>query len=447
MQLPVAFAQQMRLQLGTDFDAFVAALLDAPPVSIHYHPQKQKNRKENIGGVKWNSDGVYLSERPVFTLDPAFQAGAYYVQEASSMFVKEAFRQSFPEAGTMNVLDLCAAPGGKSTLLASTIPEGSVLLSNEVIRNRYRTLRYNMVKWGQGNTHLSQHDSREFQDLSGFFDLVLVDAPCSGEGLFRKDPKAQGEWSPEHVQHCSARQRRILSEAVQLVKPGGFLFYCTCTYNDVENQANAQWMEKEFDLTYFPLKHPEEWNLVEKDRGLQLYPHRVKGEGFYLVCFRKNGIAPKLKIPGQPALSPLPRKQKEQLNPWIKEMDTLEFGLDKQGNIRAWLKEQQSAISQLAGTLRRFQAGFEVGTFKGKDFIPAPELALHTSLNKSIPSVEVDRMTALKFLKKEALELPGLPKGWTLIKYEGLGLGWVKVLPNRINNYYPKGWRILMEIT
>ncbi len=446
MSLPPAFVEQMQHQLDAESDAFFKALESPSPVSIRFHSQKQTKWKENFGGVKWNTKGVYLQERPVFTLDPVFQAGAYYVQEASSMFVEEAFRQCFPGNEAIRALDLCAAPGGKSTLLASALPAGSLLLSNEVIRSRYQILKYNLTKWGLPNSHVSQHDSKDFKQLSGFFDLVLVDAPCSGEGLFRKDPKAQGEWSPEHVQHCAARQKRILAEAIELVKPGGFLIYCTCTYNEYENQANAEWLEKAFPVQSFPLEHPESWQLVERDRGLQFYPHRVEGEGFYLACFRKMGDAPKIKPVNIPVLTPLPRKQRDLLLPWIQNPDTLNFGVDHQGNIRAWLKEQQDEVQQIATNLRRITIGFEVGIFKGKDFIPAPELALHTALHQEVQQVDVDRLTALQFLKKENISIPDLPKGWTLIKHQGLGLGWVKVLPNRINNYYPKNWRILMDI-
>ncbi len=448
MSLPPAFVEQMNQQLGVDAEAFFESLERPSPVSIRLHPQKKIKWGENFEGVKWNTKGVYLAQRPVFTLDPLFQAGAYYVQEASSMFVEEAFRQCFPDTHPLVALDLCAAPGGKSTLLASALPAGSLLLSNEVIRNRHQVLQYNLTKWGLSHTHSSQQDSKDFQALAGFFDLVLVDAPCSGEGLFRKDPKAQGEWSPDHVQHCAARQKRILSEAIDLVKPGGFLFYCTCTYNEFENQANAEWLEQEFAVEYVPLHYPQDWHLVARDRGVQFYPHRVAGEGFYLACFRKLGEAQKIKGKGtkKSGLTPLPRKQRDQLTPWLKDLTPFSFGLDYHGNVRAWLKDQQDAISQLSTALRRFQVGFEVGIFKGKDFIPSPELALHTALNKGVQQIEVDRLTALRFLKKESIEIPHLPKGWTLVQHQGLGLGWIKVLPNRINNYYPKNWRILMAI-
>ena len=246
--LPDAFAAQMQQQLGSDYEAFAAALATPPPVSIRLNPRKPAVDIVGLTPVPWCAEGFYLPSRPVFTLDPLFQAGAYYVQEASSMLLAEAIRQTVgkrkPYAGQapLKALDLCAAPGGKSTLLASALPPHSVLVCNEVIRSRVPVLRENIDKWGYANVVVSHHDPDDFAPLAGFFDLVMIDAPCSGEGLFRKDPKAMNEWSPEHVMLCAARQGRILAASAPLVAEDGWLIYSTCTYNDAENRQAMQWL-------------------------------------------------------------------------------------------------------------------------------------------------------------------------------------------------------------
>ncbi|MEM9931827.1 MAG: RsmB/NOP family class I SAM-dependent RNA methyltransferase, partial [Bacteroidota bacterium] len=219
--LPTAFTDQMQQQLGADYAAFAESLEGDAPVSIHCHPNKPMQLAFDKAEVPWYDHAFYLAKRPSFTLDPSFHAGAYYVQEASSMLVAAAFRQLFPEDRPLRILDLCAAPGGKTTLLAANLPPNSWLLANEVIRSRHQILRYNVAKWGMANVFTSNHDVEDFVGLAGLFDLVLVDAPCSGEGLFRKDKAAREEWSPEHVQHCAARQGRILRATLDLVAPGG----------------------------------------------------------------------------------------------------------------------------------------------------------------------------------------------------------------------------------
>ncbi|MDX1666694.1 MAG: RsmB/NOP family class I SAM-dependent RNA methyltransferase, partial [Saprospiraceae bacterium] len=275
MPLPEAFLQRTRQQLGDEFEAFVRALDGPPPVSIRLHPRKKFSLPENTGKVKWCPGGLYLPERPVFTLDPHFHAGAYYVQEASSMFLSEAVRQWIDLSQPLRVLDLCAAPGGKTTLLNSLLPEGSLLLSNETIASRFRILKENATRWGYANTCLSQADPAALSEIDGFFDLVVVDAPCSGEGLFRKDRNARQEWSEELVDFCAGRQKRILTDALGLLAPGGTLVYCTCTYSREENEDNAHWLCEEMDLIPRKMTLSSEWGIEEQTYGYQLYPHRL----------------------------------------------------------------------------------------------------------------------------------------------------------------------------
>lgn len=447
MNLPAPFIEQMRGILGADLEAFLEALQAPAPVSIHLNPLKKSTANTGLAQVVWYDEGYYLPERPVFTLDPLFHAGAYYVQEASSMLIAEAVRQLMPADQPLRVLDLCAAPGGKSTLLASILPKGSLLLSNEVIRNRHQTLQYNMAKWGFSSTHICQHDSRDFKALQGWFDLVLVDAPCSGEGLFRKDPDAAKEWSPAHVEHCSARQRRILAEAAALVRPGGALIYCTCTYNDFENEGNATWLLEQEDFQAAALALPADWGLTAKGLGYQCYPHRVRGEGFYLCCFRRESAVVKVaKTQTSNALKPAGKAEVQALSAWVREDAGLSFFQNHRGEYYALPEDQVADCAHLASALRQASFGTTLGVFKGKDFLPSGELALSLIAHPQLPRHTLERQDALLFLKKEPPHITPVPQGWLLLQYEGLNLGWAKGIQHRINNYYPKEWRILMQV-
>lgn len=452
MQLPPDFTQAMKSQLGGAYQEFEQSLSAPSPISIRFNTSKQYNRKENLDGVKWNTNGVYLQHRPIFTLDPAFQAGAYYVQEASSMFIAEAIRQLTAETPTrpLRVLDLCAAPGGKSTLLLDELPKGSFLLCNEVIRNRFQILKYNLIKWGNPGIAASQMDSQQLSELGPFFDIILLDAPCSGEGLFRKTPAATEEWSLAHVALCSARQKRILSAAFQLLQPGGHLLYSTCTYNLSENDDNIAWAIETGDFNPTSLELPTDWGIATTNFGYQFYPHRLRGEGFYLSCLQKRGTVgtqKKEKSRQKVALATVSRKEKEVLKDWLQELDQLYLFKNKKEQIRAIPATQWESFQALYQKWPFLFYGLEVGTFKGKDFIPAPSLAMSTLISPSVPAVELNHSQALQFLRKDPIEdLPALSKGWLLVRYQGLGLGWIKGLGNRINNYYPKEWRIRMRL-
>lgn len=310
MELPASFVDYTRSLLGEEeYEKLAVALQQEPPVSIRFNNEKWKMQDEGLSAVHspfdrvpWSSEGVYLDERLTFTFDPLFHAGCFYVQEASSMFVEQALRQYIKEPAIM--LDLCAAPGGKSTHARSVLPEGSLLVANEVIRNRSQVLAENLAKWGHPDVVVTNNDPADFSALPSFFDVILTDVPCSGEGMFRKDPVAIEEWTPENVEICWQRQRRIIADIWPCLKPGGILIYSTCTFNTKEDEENVRWIQQEFGAELLPLEVREEWNITGnllKDEstgtvhleGIPVYhffPHKTKGEGFFLAVLRKPCI-------------------------------------------------------------------------------------------------------------------------------------------------------------
>lgn len=452
LTLPDAFQAAMRAQLGNAYPAFVAALAQEPPVSIRVNPRKNYRLTTTLKPVPWCADGFYLPERPVFTLDPLFQAGAYYVQEASSMLLTTALQQTAKTDRPLRVLDLCAAPGGKSTLLASSLHPNSLLVSNEVIRTRVPVLRENVEKWGFPNMAISNHDPDGFRELTGFFDVVLVDAPCSGEGLFRKDNDAVGEWSDDNVRLCSARQKRILSAAAQLVTESGLLIYCTCTYNDDENLDNARYLIEQ-GFTSRPLDLPIAWGIVEKNLGdavgYQCYPHLVQGEGFFLGVFqqkRRLDIPVRQKPRGFKSLKALHPKQAAKLTGWLADPNAFSYWQKPNQDVIAIPVALENDLVWLDSALHNKGFGLELGQFKGDDFIPSHALALSTAIAPTLPGIELTKEDALRYFKKENLVLAEPTRGWLLARYQGLNLGWMKGVGTRVNNYLPKDWRIRMDL-
>ncbi len=441
----------MQAQLGDEFSAFEAALAQEPPVSIRLNPRKRAFDVTGLEQVPWCAEGYYLPSRPVFTLDPLFQAGAYYVQEASSMLLAEAMRQTANLDRPLRVLDLCAAPGGKTTLLASLLSPDSLLMCNEVIRTRVPVLRENVEKWGFPNVVITNHDPDEFGKLEGFFDVVMVDAPCSGEGLFRKDTDAMQEWSMENVALCSARQRRILSATLSLVDQGGLLIYSTCTYNDVENRDNLLYLA-ENGFRNCPLILPADWNITEKlvdgAVGYQCYPHRVRGEGFFMSVFKKTAFAPAQRPNARPFRDwkPLRPRETALVRDYLSDPNAFSYWTKPNGELVGIPVALEKDLYHVHEALRNKGFGLQLGTFKGTDFIPDHALALSTALAPNLPGVELSKEEALRYFKKENLVLNEPVRGWVLARYEGLPLGWMKGVGNRVNNYLPKDWRIRMEI-
>lgn len=291
VSLPEAFIRNIRRDIPGDADALFSVLDGTPPVSVRWNPYKTQSPAEGIP-VAWCRYGRYLPERPSFTTDPLFHAGAYYVQEASSMFVEHLLRSTTEPEGA-RILDLCAAPGGKATLYSTLAGGDGIVIANEVIRSRALILADNIRKWGIGNTMVTNNDPAHFAGLGEWFDAVAVDAPCSGEGMFRKSPEARGEWSEANVRLCAARQRRIVSDAWAALRPGGVLIYSTCTFNRTEDEENVRWIAEELGGEDAGAMVPPDWGIEEREAGgvrcFRLWPHRIAGEGFFAAAIRKGG--------------------------------------------------------------------------------------------------------------------------------------------------------------
>lgn len=451
MALPIDFVTRTRALLGgAEYEQLEQALLSDAPVSIRVNPAKGLSG-EGLAAVPWSEAGFYLPSRLSFTFDPLFHAGCYYVQEASSMFLEQVVRSCVPDP--VICLDLCAAPGGKSTLLHSTLPEGSLVVSNEVIRSRSVVLAENIQKWGYPNNLVTNNDPSEIGKLTHLFDVIVADVPCSGEGMFRKDTDSMGEWSVANVELCAARQRRILQDVWDALKPGGLLIYSTCTYNTEEDEENIHYIIEELGATPVEVPVAEAWKIsgaLKYDHAVyRFFPHRTKGEGFFLAALRKQEgevrtISQKTKHKerkqqgkNQPTL---PQEVKHYLKPDV------EYTAQWQDTTCYLLPPPVQAVYPLfqAAKLRILTAGIEIGAMKGRDLIPAQSLAQSIALHpEAFPRQEVDWETAIAYLRKEALVLPAeTPRGYVLLTYQSHPLGFVKNLGNRANNLYPQEWRI-----
>ena len=407
-------------------------------------------KETDISPVPWNRQGYYLSPRPSFTSDPLFHGGAYYVQEASSMFLEEVLMQTTDFTQPIKVLDLCAAPGGKSTLIQSLISDKSLLVSNEVIKTRVTVLTENITKWGAANVIITNNDPADFKKLPAYFDVIVVDAPCSGSGLFRKDPKAINEWSEQNVELCSQRQERILADIVPSLKEGGILIYSTCSFSTDEDEAIADWLIKNCALQTVRLQLKSEWDIIETTAaetnayGYRFYPDKLKGEGFFIAAFVKPLSANPDKYEGRPKLKSqrLTPKEIEVLKPWLRNTDDF-FFIKQQEEIIAVPVNIEKILADIQSALYIKKAGIKLGTIIRNELIPDHELALSTIINPAVAAIEVDKETALQYLRRQEIKINTNNRGWALITCRQLPLGWIKILPNRINNYYPKEWRIL----
>jgi 16S rRNA C967 or C1407 C5-methylase (RsmB/RsmF family)/NOL1/NOP2/fmu family ribosome biogenesis protein len=446
-ELPRDFKDFIQRKLGAAFSDFQSALDQQSPTSIRINPRKNYI-SEGLSAVPWSSFGRYLPSRPVFTLDPYLHAGVYYVQEASSMFLEQAVRQHLDLTQSLTVLDLSAAPGGKSTHLLSLLNRESLLVSNEVIRSRATILDENIQKWGHANCIVTNNDPKDFESISGLFDVIVVDAPCSGEGLFRKDPDAMKEWSLQNVNLCASRQRRIVSDVWPALKQYGIFIYCTCTFNEKENEENLAWFSEQRNIEFLPIKTQPEWNVDEVSKGnvigYQFFPHKVNGEGFFLSMMRKTDSEDEIRFKSKSPFQYPSKKIIADLTSWIVDSTDKAF-IQHQDRVLFFPENKLAEAERLRQQLKMVSMGTATATVKHEKLIPEHALALSIDLNKEhFPSIEVTREDAIKFLRKDALMLEGYKKGFALICFENVPLGWVNVLDNRMNNLYPSEWRIKM---
>lgn len=396
--------------------------------------------------VPWSQYGFYLKERPSFTFDPLFHAGRYYVQEASGMFLEQAFKQLPDVSKPLKVLDLCAAPGGKSTHIQSLISAESLLVSNEIIRSRNNVLIDNIIKWGSNNVIVTNNDPSSFKRTEGYFDVMVVDAPCSGSGLFRKDEEAIDEWSLNNVQLCSQRQQRILADAIPALKEKGILIYSTCSYSKEEDEDITDWLVEEFGMENLELRIENEWKVVESrspktnSKGYRFYPDKLKGEGLFLACFRKLSSTGESKYRTK-KIERASAKEKNIIEPWLKTGD-YELIKDKD-SFFALSSALVHEYSILNSVLNIQYKGTCIGQIMKDRLVPEHSLALSTIISDEIPFNDLSYEQAVKYLQRQNVRLNTSGRGWQPVRYKSYNLGWINVLPNRINNYYPKELRIL----
>ena len=396
MQLPQDFIRNTREVMGEErFQQYLKSFDEEVPVSIRLNPLKSQGLTvmEGAERVPWCQNGYYLPRRPQFTMDPLLHAGCYYVQEAASMFLDEVLRQHLLPLTSHHALDLCAAPGGKSTLLRSALPEDCVLYSNEPIRNRASILLENVTKWGYANHIVTNNYPKDYRASKFRFDVILCDVPCSGEGMFRRDEATMHEWSPQNVEKCWQLQREIVNDAWACLNEGGLFIYSTCTFNIKENEENIRWMLNEFEAEVLPVEVKPEWHITGsllKDFNEPVYrfiPGITRSEGLFVAVLRKKGEAPNV-----------PPKQTKSL-------------------LRA-----NSEFTP--GKLR---------VYSGQTQTPSEDT----------PRIELTYPQAIAYLRGEALQLPpDTPRGLVTLCFQGYPLGTAKNIGTRANNLYPKEWRI-----
>lgn len=418
MTFPDEFRQQMENLLGDEAGEFFAAMQRPPEISIKMNVRKSRNAADagygDLERVGWCANGYYLPERPRFTLNPLLHAGVFYVQDASSMIYETLAEKIVPMAldtgSPLRVLDMCAAPGGKATSLINALPDGSLVVANEFVASRAAVLRENLIKWGYPDIVVTNSPTSAFASLPESFDIVAVDAPCSGEGMMRKEEVALTQWNKGLIRQCASLQRAILTDAFRTLKPGGFLIYSTCTFNREENEDNVRFMVEELGLTPFDPELPEEFGIAKGFDTpypvLRFMPHVTRGEGLFAAVLRKEGD-----------FAPAPRIRPE-----------------------IFMRRLEAATKPIC-------IGIPATVAKGKEEVPASESVLSTAFKSdSRPAADVDEPTALAYLRHEAITLPAnTPRGFVVVRYKGHPLGLVKNIGSRANNLYPKAWRIRIK--
>lgn len=428
--------------LGTNL---LEALNTTSPVSIRKNPVKHIPVLQGEVPVQWCENAFFLDERPVFTLNPLFHAGTFYPQEAGSMLLDYVFRTiELPQQPV--VLDLCAAPGGKSTLIASFLNGNGLLVANEVINQRAKVLKENISKWGYANTIVINNDPSDFTRVTALFDVIVVDAPCSGEGMFRKDEQARGEWSPENVNLCAGRQKRIVADVWDSLREGGYLIYSTCTFNPHENEENIRWMEENLGAEYVHIPAPFDFVQGRNETGIYGIPGRTQTEGFFIAVLRKTGEREKTVTLSKNANKGLIKlKDTSFLKSWLRMEQTQCFSWNE--TILAIPAEWEHEYRIIQDNLHIIKWGIVVGENARKGLIPDHDLLMCHTLRVHYPEIELEEQHALHYLHGDTFQLTETaPNGFVQVKFQNEPLGWIKNIGNRFNNLYPKEYRIRMRV-
>ena len=442
MNLPKAFIEQLHGLLPDEWEALADAITSSEPsVAVRVNTARGTKIPEGARRVPWCTEGFYLQDRPAFTFDPDWHAGRYYVQDASSMFITHVIRHFIHKS--VRYLDLCAAPGGKTTAAIQALPQQSLVVANEIVPPRARVLADNVIRWGSPRCVVTSNAPAQIGKLTHFFDVIATDVPCSGEGMMRKDDEAVAQWSPALVEQCAQRQREILTDAWQALRPGGLLIYSTCTYNRQENEEIAHFIVNELGATSLEVPIDADWNIhpsIDSEcHGYRFMPHRVDGEGLFMAAFRKDGDSPRqdIRIKEKNA-----KKADEIGKNWLSHSD--EYVIEQLGDLYiAMPQDIRREMTALRATLNVLHAGVELATVMGRKTVPHPSLAMSTARgDKAFPVCEVDYPTALRYLRGESISVDG-PRGYVLVAHEGAVLGFANNLGNHANNLYPKSQRIL----
>lgn len=462
--LPDGFRAKISSEIGENYaETLLSALCGEPETSVRTNKYKPTREPiyPDMTPVDWCKSGSYLEKRPSFTSNPLLHAGVFYVQDASSMAYETIvekisdWRADSGEQRTerLRVCDLCAAPGGKTTAILNALPEGSVMLANEFNPTRANILKENLCKYGYPHIITTNADTARLSEMKGIFDLVAIDAPCSGEGMMRKDETARAQWSDGLIRQCATLQREILSNGIEMLAPGGYMIYSTCTFNTMEDEDNANWIAEIFGLEPIDTQLAGHYGIQGQVKGeipcLRFMPGFTRGEGLFVAVFRrpisKFGISSftksrkKGKKEGK-GKGKSDRQITETAKSWIEG----EFEIiNHEGHLLALSAATAEILDAIPKGVRVMSAGVEIGEIKGKDLIPSHKLAMSTALGHPFPEVELSREHALQYLSKEAILLPEeTPKGYITVTFEGIPLGFMKNLGNRSNNLYPSEYRI-----
>ena len=442
MKLHEEFIKQLHGLLPDEWEQLAGAIKSSQPsVAVRVNDARGVAVPDGARRVPWCDQGFYLQDRPSFTFDPDWHAGRYYVQDASSMFITHVIRHFIDQP--VRYLDLCAAPGGKTTAAFQSLPQGSLVVANEIVPPRARVLADNVIRWGNPRCVVTSNAPAQLGRLDGFFDVIATDVPCSGEGMMRKDDEAVAQWSPVLVEQCAQRQREILNDVWGALRPGGLLIYSTCTYNRQENEQIADFIAHELGATSLEVPIEPAWNIhraIGSDiHGYRFMPHRVDGEGLFMAVLRKDGNAARQDIRIKEKSS---KNAVEIGKNWLDKPQ--EYAIEQQGDLSIAVPvDIRHEVTALRASVNVLHAGVELATVMGRKTVPHHALAMSLArAGEAFPTCEVDYTTALRYLRGESITVDG-PRGYVLIAHQGAVLGFANNLGNRANNLYPKPLRIL----